>query len=275
MAMNSPTKITDDYVAGSVGKATSPVWRLFVLGMTAGLLIGLGAVVSSTAAHGLDNTGMVRMVSGLLFPVGLCMVILLGTELFTGNVLMVTAAIDKRITWGQLARNWGIVYVGNFVGAVGLAALMAFFGQLDIGNGALAVYTAKVAAYKANLPWANAFVLGIFCNLLVCVAVYLGNTAQETSGKILGIFIPIMTFVCCGFEHCVANMYYVPAGIFANMNAAYTGLIADAGINTAVLNFGTFITSNLIPVTLGNIVGGIVVGLVMYYCHGTRRSKEN
>lgn len=270
MAMNSPAKVADDYLAASVGKATSPAGRLFVLGISAGLLIGLGAVVSSTAAHGLDNTGMVRMVSGLLFPVGLCMVILMGTELFTGNALMVTAAIDGRITWGQLLRNWGVVYVGNFVGAVGLAALMAFFGQLDIGGGALAVYTAKVAAYKASLPWANAFVLGIFCNLLVCVAVYMGNTSQHTSGKILGIFVPIFTFVCSGFEHCVANMYYIPAGIFANMNAAYTGLIAQAGIDTAVLDFGTFFAANLVPVTLGNIVGGALVGLVMYYTHATR-----
>jgi len=95
----------------------------------------------------------------------------------------------------------------------------------------------------------------------------LGNTSQETSGRIMGIYVPIMGFVLAGFEHCVANMYYVPAGIFANMNAAYAGLIAEAGINTAVLNFGSFITANLIPVTLGNVVGGILVGLVMYFCH--------
>jgi formate/nitrite transporter FocA (FNT family) len=157
---------------------------------------------------------------------------------------------------------------------VSLAALLAFFGQYNIGGGHLAAYTASVAASKASLPWANAFVLGIFCNLLVCVAVYLGNTAQETSGKILGIFVPIMTFVGCGFEHCVANMYYIPAGIFANMNAAYTGMIAQAGINTAVLNFGTFVTANLIPVTLGNIVGGCLVGLMMYFAHADHKSDK-
>ena len=271
MAINSPKAITEGYIEASVGKAAAPASKLFVLGIGAGLLIGMGAVVSSTAAHGLDNAGMVRMVSGLLFPVGLIMVILMGTELFTGNALMVTAAIRGRITWGALLRNWAIVYVGNFVGAVALAALMAFFGQLNIGGGNLAVYTAQVAANKASLPWLNAFVLGVFCNLLVCVAVYLGNTSQETSGKILGIFVPIMTFVCCGFEHCVANMYYVPDGIFANMNAAYAGMIADAGINTAVLNFGTFFTANLIPVTLGNIVGGALVGLMMYFAHAERK----
>ena len=166
-----------------------------------------------------------------------------------------------------------IVYAGNFVGAVALAALMAFFGQLDIGGGALAAYTAKVAASKASLAWPNAFVLGIFCNLMVCIAVYLGNTAQDTAGRILGIFVPIMGFVAAGFEHCVANMYYIPAGIFATMNPAYAGVIADLGVNTAVLNFGTFITANLIPVTLGNIVGGVIVGVVMYACHATRKAK--
>ena len=273
MSIFTPTEITDNYVRASVGKAASPAWRLFVLGIAAGLLIGLGAVASSAAAHALADTGMVRLVSGLVFPLGLIMVILLGAELFTGNALMVTAVMAGEITWGRLARNWVIVYVGNFVGAVALAALMAFFGQLDIGGGALAAYTAKVAASKASLAWPNAFVLGIFCNLMVCIAVYLGNTAQDTAGRILGIFVPIMGFVTAGFEHCVANMYYIPAGIFAAMNPAYAGAIADLGVNTAVLNFGTFITANLIPVTLGNIVGGVIVGVVMYACHATRKAK--
>ena len=158
------------------------------------------------------------------------------------------------------------------VGAVALAACMAFFGQLNIGGGDLAVYTAKVAAAKNALPWMNAFVLGIFCNLMVCIAVYQANTAQDTAGKVLAIFFPIMGFVLAGFEHCVADMYYVPAGIFAYMNPAYTGLIDAAGINVALLNFGDFIFANLIPVTLGNIVGGVAVGLVMYACHGTKRA---
>lgn len=216
---------------------------------------------------------MVRLVSGLVFPIGLMMVILLGTELFTGNALMVTAAIQRKITWGSLLRNWVVVFLGNLVGAVALAALMAFFGQLSIGGGDLAVYTAKVAAAKSALPWGNAFVLGIFCNLMVCIAVYQANTAQDTAGRILGIFFPIMGFVLAGFEHCVADMYYVPAGIFAYMNPAYTGMIDAAGINTALLTFGDFIAANLIPVTLGNIVGGVLVGATMYACHRTKSEK--
>lgn len=271
MAMFTPCQITDNYIEASVGKAKAPLWRLFVLAVFAGVLVGLGATASSTAAHALPDAGMVRLVTGAIFPIGLMMIVLLGAELFTGNALMVGAAISGRISWGGLARNWVIVYVGNFIGTVGLAALMAYFGQFDIGSGSVAVYTAKVAATKASLPWMNAFVLGIFCNLMVCIAVYLGNTAQDTAGKILGIFFPIFGFCIAGFEHCIANMYYIPAGIFANMNAAYTGLIAEAGINTAVLDFGTFVTANLVPVTLGNIVGGVAVGLVMYVCHATKK----
>ena len=274
MALFTPTEITDNYAKASIDKAESPAWRLFLLAVAAGVFIGLGAVTSSTAAHALENAGMVRLVSGLIFPIGLMMVILLGAELFTGNALMVTAAVSDKISWKLLLRNWGIVFLGNLAGAVVLAALMAFFGQLNIGGGDLAVYTAKVAAAKNGLPWINAFVLGIFCNLMVCVAVYLANTAQDTAGKLLAIFFPIMGFVLAGFEHCVADMYYVPAGIFAYMNPAYTGMIDAAGINVALLNFGDFIFANLIPVTLGNIVGGVAVGLVMYACHGTKRDSR-
>lgn len=270
MPINTPKEVTDGYAEASKAKASSPAWRLFVLAVAAGVLIGLGAVTSSTAAHGLEDAGMVRLVSGLIFPIGLMMVIMLGTELFTGNALMVTAAIQGKITWGALGRNWAIVFAGNLVGSVGLAALMAFFGQLSIGGGELAVYTAKVAAAKDSLPWLNAFVLGAFCNVMVCIAVYLSSTAHDTAGRLLAIFFPIMGFVTCGFEHCVADMYYVPAGIFAAMNPAYAPLIADAGINTATLDFGTFLTVNLVPVTLGNIVGGVAVGVVMYACHGTK-----
>lgn len=268
MAIHSPVEITDGYIKASAQKAQSPIWRLFVLAFFAGVLISLGAIASSTAAQTVADAGTARFVTGAIFPIGLMMVVLLGTELFTGNALMVTAAMDGLITWGQLFRNWVVVYVGNFLGAVMMAALMAFFGQLDIGGGTLAAYTVKVAAAKCSLPWGNAFVLGIFCNLLVCIAIYLGNTAQETAGKILGLFFPIFGFVIAGFEHCVANMYYIPAGIFALMNPKYAWIAADPVFsNLDVVNFPTFILNNLIPVTLGNIIGGVAVGIIMYVTH--------
>ena len=270
MPIYTPKEVTENYLKACVGKAGSPAWRLFVLAVFAGVLVGLGAVASSTAAHGMPEAGIARLVTGAVFPIGLIMIVLLGAELFTGNALMVTAAISRAITWGRLLRNWGIVYVGNLIGAVGLAALMAFFGQLDIGGGALAVYTAKVAAAKCSLPWMNAFVLGIFCNLMVCVAIYLGNTAHDTGSKIWGVFFPIFGFVVAGFEHCIANMYYIPAGIFAAMDPTYAGLIADAGIDIAALSLSGFV-GNLIPVTLGNILGGALVGIIMYATHASSK----
>lgn len=275
MAIFTPGQICDNYVEASIVKAKSPILRLIILGLSAGAFIALGAVGSSTAVFSLGDTGLVRFITGLVFPVGLCMVVVLGAELFTGNALMITALIRKKITLQELLRNWTIVYLANFVGAFAVAVLVAFSGQLDIGGGSLAVYTAKVAASKSSYTWGNAFVLGMFCNLLVCLAVYLGNSAQDTAGKIIGLYLPVMLFVVAGFEHSIANMYYISAGILANVHPAYTALIADAGINTAVLNFQTFISANLIPVTLGNIVGGVLVGLIFYVTHGTKNQCAN
>lgn len=274
MPIYTPKEITDNYVGAAVGKAESPAWRLFVLAVLAGALIALGAVASSTAAQGISDACVARLVMGSIFPIGLIMIVLLGAELFTGNALMVTALVCGRISWKLLLRNWGLVYIGNFVGAAAVAACMAFFGQLNIGGGALAVYTVKVAAAKCALPWANAFVLGIFCNVLVCVGVYLDNTAHDTAGKIFGAFFPVFGFVIAGFEHCIANMYYIPAGIFATMVPAYADLVLQAGIDTAALGLGAFVLGNLVPVTLGNILGGALVGVVMYAAHGTRACRK-
>ena len=265
MKVFTPPQIVEMNINSAEVKAKAPFWKLLILGVAAGLFIGFGAVVSSTVAHSMPDAGLIRLVSGILFPVGLVMVILLGAELFTGNVLMLNALIDKKIGPAGLLRNWVIVIIGNFIGAIGLAALIAFFGQLDIGGGALAIYTAKVASVKASLPFWNALVLGIFCNLLVCSAIYLALTARNVIGKIVAIWIPIAAFVVAGFEHSVANMYYIPAGIFAWWNPAYTDKIADAGINTAVLNFSDFFANNLIPVIIGNVIGGVVIGLILFY----------
>lgn len=274
MPIKSPAEVTDSYIEACTGKASSPTWRLLVLAILAGVLVSLGAVASSSASFGIPDAGVQRLITGAVFPIGLIMIVLVGAELFTGNALMVTAALSKEISWGALARNWVLVYVGNFIGAVAVAALMAFFGQLNLGSGDLAVYTAKVAAAKCQLPWGNAFVLGIFCNVLVCIAIYLGNTAHEVSGKILGVFFPVFGFVIASFEHCIANMYYIPAGIFANLVPGYASLIAEAGINTAVLDVPTFLMANLIPVTLGNIVGGVAVGVVMFAAHSSKRAAR-
>lgn len=270
MTILNPTQICDGYMEASIKKGTSPVWKLLLLGFIAGVFIGLGAAGSSAAAHAIENVGLAKLVTGLVFPVGLCMIVLLGAELFTGNVLMINGALGKKIKWTQVARNWVLVYFGNFAGALAVAFLMVNFGQLDMGSGALATYTAKVAAGKSSLPWENAFVLGIFCNVLVCAAVYMGTSGKDTFGKVIGLCLPVTLFVTAGFEHCIANMYYIPAGIMAATDPSYAAAITAAGIDISVLNIGTFITANLIPVTLGNIVGGMAVGLYMYFGHATK-----
>lgn len=270
MAIRSPKEITDGYIEACGPKAASPLWRLFLLAVLAGMLVGLGAVASSSASFDVGSVGIARLITGAIFPIGLIMVVLLGAELFTGNALMITGALSGKITWTCVIRNWIVVYLGNFIGAVFLAFLMAFFGQFELGAGALAVKSTAIAATKCQLPWLNAFVLGIFCNVLVCIAIYLGNTAHEVAGKILGVFFPAFGFVIASFEHCVANMYYIPAGIFATMVPHYAELISQAGINTSVLTVSNFFIGNLLPVTLGNIVGGVFVGIVMFATHASK-----
>jgi formate/nitrite transporter len=269
--MLNAQELTEAYIAASPDKAGSSMWRLLWLGVAAGIFIGLGAVTASTAAQAVSNIGMQRLVSGALFPIGLCMVVLLGAELFTGNALMVTAAMRGKITWPALLRNWGIVYIGNLLGAVLLAYLMANFGQLDIGAQGLAVYSARVAAAKVSLTWLKAFVLGIFCNLLVCAAIYMGMSAKDTAGKILGSYLPILAFVTSGFEHCVADMYYVPAGIFARGNPEYAQVLLASGLDVSGLTWGGFVLHTLIPISLGNIAGGVLLGILMYYAHAVKK----
>ncbi|MDR2524027.1 MAG: formate/nitrite transporter family protein [Candidatus Nomurabacteria bacterium] len=267
----APKQVVELNIKSAIAKARGSVGRLFGLGVLAGVFIGLGAVVSSTVAHSMPDAGLVRLVSGLLFPLGLVLTVLLGAELFTGNVLMVNAAVAGKIQWRGLLRNWGLVLLGNLVGAVGLAAAMAYFGQLSIGGGELAVFSAKVAAGKTSLPWLNALMLGVFCNLLVCAAIYLALGAKTVLGKIVAIWVPIAAFVIAGFEHSVANMYYIPAGIFAALNPAYSEVIATAGVDTTALSVGGLL-GNLIPVIIGNIIGGAALGLVLY-CFHCRRAK--
>jgi len=167
-----------------------------------------------------------------------------------------------------MAKNLVIVYLGNLIGSIVIAALCAFFGQLGLSDGALAAYTIKVAAQKCAIPFANAIVLGILCNFLVCTAVMITLCAKDVVGKVLGAFIPITMFVICGFEHCVANMYYIPAGIFALINPSYAQAAVDAGVNISPLTVGSFLLNNLLPVTIGNIIGGVLYALLIGYCHG-------
>ena len=267
MNVFTPAEITANYADTGAKKASSPVWKLLLLGILAGFLIGMGSAVTNTATHAISNVSAARIICGLLFPFGLGMVMLTGAELFTGNCMIPISVLEHKTSIGSMLKNWICVYIGNFIGGILLAIGCAYFGQFDYSDGGLAVYTIKVAASKCSIVFPNAVVMGFFCNLLVCIGVLCATSAKDTAGKIIGAYIPVAFFVICGFEHCVANMYYVPAGLFAMNVPKYAQLAAEAGIDTSMLTWGNFLVRNLLPVTIGNILGGIAIAFTMWASH--------
>lgn len=249
MGINSPAEIAEIWIGNGVKKANLSIGKMLVLGILAGIYIGFGACVfvQATAAGGDAFQGMVaKLIGAALFPVGLMMVILCGAELFTGNNLLTLALMDKKITAGQMLKNWVVVYIGNLIGSVLLALLLAKSGLFAdaVGERAMAI-----ASAKTSMPFMPALLRGIFCNILVVLACWLQAGAKNLIGKLIAIWFPIMMFVFAGFEHSVANMTYIPLGMF---------LGAD-------VTWGAFFISNLLPVTIGNIIGGACFIPFAYY----------
>ncbi len=263
----SPAEIAQKYAGIGAAKAKRSTVLLILLGILAGALIALGSAATNTAVYGIQEVWTARMICGLLFPFGLGMVVIMGAELFTGNCLIAISVLDRRCTVGQMTRSLVIVYLANLVGSLLVSVGCAWFGQLNYSGGALAVYTMKVAAGKCALPFQNAVVLGFLCNLLVCLGVLMAMAAKDVPGKIMGAFLPVAYFVLCGFEHCVANMYYIPAGLMAKAVPAYAQLAAESGLDLSALTVSNFVLKNLVPVTIGNILGGVFLGWLMWFCH--------
>ncbi|MBQ3465481.1 MAG: formate/nitrite transporter family protein [Firmicutes bacterium] len=269
MTALTPREIMIKQSDGSVPKATGSFGKLFVLGMLAGAFIALGAQASLMGSFNLTSDpatfGIGKVVMGAIFPVGLMMVVMCGAELFTGNCLMIIGALDKKIRVSQMLRNWGIVYVGNLAGSLFVVVCIAYSGLWDSGAGLLGAMTVKTAVGKCSLSFGRAVVLGIFCNFLVCLAVWMAAGSQETIGKIFAIWFCIGLFIISGFEHSVANMYFIPAGMIAAGNESYVSLL---GLDTSSLTMFGFLIKNLLPVTIGNIIGGsIFVGAVYRWCY--------
>ena len=269
----------DTYKNGCKGKCEMKTGITLGKSFFAGMMIGLGAAGSSVAAHNIANVGVARLVAAVVFPVGLMMVILMGAELFTGDCLLAIALPEKNISVKQFIRTLCLVYLGNLIGGVVLSALVVMSGQLDYSKGLLGAYTIKVALSKVLLSPVKAVSSGILCNILVCAVVIMAVCAKDVTGKLLVSFFVIMLFVTSGFEHCVANMYYITAGIMAKMNPAYvTTAIEQYGYTVeqlAALNIKTMIVNNLIPVTTGNIIGGSgFVGLAFYYLNRTKTEAK-
>ncbi len=264
--MNAPAEAAAAYCAAGKRKTALSVPRTLLLGVLAGIVIAIGAVAAGTAAHAVDNAGLARLISGALFAFGLPIIMLTGTELFTGNNLLCIPALGRQVSWPRVLRNWGLVYLANLAGGVLVAAGCAFSGQFGIGGGQVAVYFIRLAAAKCALPFGGAVVQGVFCNLLVCLGVLCALAAKSAPGRMMGAYIPVLLFVVCGFEHCVANMFYIPAGLFARAVPEYAALAVAAGVNTAALNAGSFVLANLLPVTLGNLLGGAGLAGLVWGC---------
>lgn len=274
MNLFTPGEFTENYISSGCRKCSLPPLKMFLLAILAGALIAFGGAMSSTAVHAISNESLARIISGLLFPCGLIMVLLTGAELFTGNCLIaISVASGKAGLWAML-RNLGIVYLGNFAGALLVASICAFFGQMDLSEGGLGAYAIRIAAAKSAIPFGNGLVLGIACNFLVCTAVMLALSAKDLVGRAVGAFAPICVFVVCGFEHCVANMYYIPAGLFALGNPEYAARALETGWDMSGLTIGGFLLGNLLPVSIGNIIGGLLFALMVWYCHGKRREMS-
>ena len=250
-----------------------------VAAVLAGMFIAFGASSSSVAAFGIEDVGLARTLTGCVFPVGLMLIVLVGGELFTGDCLMFAGFLDRRYKARQMARVLFFVYLGNIVGSVVVAALVSWSGQWNYGSGALAAYTIKIAYGKVHLSFGSAFVSGILCNILVCFAVLTAGASKDVIGKIWGCFFPILAFVLAGYEHCVANMYYIAAGIIAAGNQEYAAkameLYGYTEQELASLNVGSMFAVNLLPVTIGNIVGGMVfVAMPMDYLTKKKAQKK-
>lgn len=265
--INSPKEITDNYINVGKGKCALPTGKMFVLAIMAGMFIALAGLGATTAAVSVPLASVGKFLGACIFPAGLIMVVIAGSELFTGNCLLVIPLLDKAVTIKEVLRNLIIVYLGNFVGSMIVAAGAVYSHQVALFGNGLAGSVISTAVGKCSMPFGDALLKGIFCNFLVCIAVWLGMAAKDAAGKVLGIFWPIMLFVLCGFEHSVANMYYIGAGLLAKSIPDFAAVATAAGVDMSALTWGNFFVANLLPVTIGNIIGGAAVGAVYWFVY--------
>lgn len=274
----SPFMVMQDLINTTNNKYKNSTLTLFIKGFLAGVFIAVGASASSVAMHGITNVGISRTVAGTIFPVGLMGIILVGGELFTGDCLMIVGVLDGKDKMRCLLKKLILVFLSNMAGVIITVLMIHGSGLFDYSSGALGAYTIKAAVGKVNLSFTRAFLSGVLCNIVVCLAVLMAAAANDITGKICSIFFPIFAFVICGFEHCIANMYYIPAGILAAGNSNYVSIAIEKygftieHLNS--LNWGNFIYKNLLPVTLGNMVGGMLfIAIPLYYIYKEDKDK--
>ena len=274
-----------------VKKVALPALKMFALAILAGAFIGIGAIFATTVSAGSMAVkdaagaaafstglpfGVTRLLAGLAFTVGLILVVVGGSELFTGNNLIMMAFASKKVSLGGLLRNWGIVYLGNFVGSI-VTAYIVFLGkQYSFGSGAIGLTALGIGEAKTSFTFIQAVALGIMCNALVCMAVWMCYSARSTTDKILAIIPPIACFVAAGFEHSVANMYFIPLALFVkgSGDAKFFETIGKTVADFPHLTWSNFFVANLLPVTIGNIIGGaFMVGLIYWFIYLRKTDK--
>lgn len=274
-----PMDAVKNFINISTTRVKNDPMKIILLSIFAGMFIAFGAAGSSVAAHNIEVPGLSRLVTGLVFPVGLMMVILTGAELFTGNCMFVMGVLEKKITAKKMMEVLLLAYFGNLIGGVLIAILISQSGQFDYTSGLLGAYTIKVASGKVALTFTKALISGILCNVLVCTAVFIAGSATDIIGKLFSVFFPILIFVVSGFEHSVANMYYIPAGILATKNRELVmtameqyGLSAEQIAN---VNWQRFFINNLLPVTIGNVLGGVFIfALPILYIYREKKGER-
>ena len=273
-----------------VRKAEMPFLKMFMLAVLAGAFIALGAIFATTVSAGnMAITtasgdaafsaglpyGVTRLLAGLVFSLGLILVVVGGAELFTGNNLIVMAWASGKVTARALLRNWAIVYLGNFVGAIATAVLMFFTRQYTFGTNSIGIAALKTGVAKCDLTFIQAIALGVLCNALVCMAVWLTFSARSTVDKIVAIIFPITAFVAAGFEHSIANMYFIPYALFIKMfDPDFIKTVGDKVPHLEKLTWQAFWINNLLPVTIGNIIGGAGLVAAVYWAIFLRPEKS-
>jgi len=272
-----------------VRKSEMAFQKTFMLAILAGAFIAMGAIFATTVSAGSqpvtapDGTaiytvglpyGVVRLLAGLVFTLGLILVVVGGAELFTGNNLIVMAWASGKVSTVHLLRNWLIVYLGNFVGAFSTAILMFLSRQYTFGSNAVGITALKTAVAKCDLTFIQAIALGILCNALVCMAVWLSYSARSTMDRILSLVFPIAAFVAAGFEHSIANMYFISFGLLIkDLDPAFTGSVGAQVAHLDKLTWPAFLINNLLPVTIGNIIGGSILVAAFYWMIYLRPAK--
>lgn len=254
--MKTSYEIAKNYIDIGYKKCCEKISKTFVLSILAGMFIAFGGLGSTIASCTISNPSVAKIIQGCVFPTGLALVVLVGAELFTGDCLIAISTLSKKTSTLKFIKTLVIVYIGNFVGSILVGAMTVYGHTASAFDGKLAQAFVNVAQAKCTISFGDGVLRGILCNILVCLAVWMALTAETSAGKIVALFLPIMVFVICGFEHSVANMFYIPTGMMA---------MKEYGLEAENLNWFGFLVTNEIPVTIGNLIGGIGVAITMWF----------